>query len=200
MALYVECGGLTDEEKKARNELIYIFNPCLKFLFDQYPQFKQYAYNSCRQTAIFSTAFLSEIMAGYSFQLYEGNFSDILHGQKVEYAHAFAIGQNGTRRILVDVSRTERKLLFHLLPDNGIVAYPKVEGYMFLTMSSFGKQDWRELLMSKMPEFLTGMRPIEVCVKATELACNLKAKTKGEQLTFAEKIYNKTTKIGDEFL
>lgn len=196
MALFIECDELTEKEKEVRHNLIYLFNPCLKFIFNKRPQFKEYAYNSCRQTAIFSAAFLINALSARC-TVYEASFSDVLHGKKVDYVHAFVIAEDGKNRILVDVSRTERLLLFHSI--EGLL-YPKVEGYMDLRMKSYEKLDFYNLFLTDEPEFLTGQRPVDVMEQALALYDNLKNKTRIEQLTFAAKIYDETTKIGGEFL
>lgn len=196
MPLYVECNGLTDSEKQIRHELIYLFNSCLKFLFNQKPHFKEYAYNSCRQTAIFSAAYLMNVLPG-SYAVYEGNFSDVLHGEKVDYVHAFVIRSYQSKKFLIDVSRTQRKLLFQPVDK---IDYPNVEGYENIKLLSYNMLDFMELLSSTEREFLTEKRPMDVFCETLTLMNKLRAKTKHEQLVFAAKVYDETTEIGGEFL
>lgn len=195
MALFIECDGLSDKEKEIRHNLIYLFNPCLKFIFNQKPQFKEYAYNSCRQTAVFSAIFLMNALPAQC-TVFEASFSDILHGQKVTYNHAFVIAEDKDNKLLVDVSRTERKLLFQ--PTEGII-YPKVEGYMHMNLISYKELDLHGMFLTEEPEFLTGDKPVDVMEKAIALYDNLRLKSKMEQLSFASKIYDQTTNIGGEF-
>ena len=197
MALYIECEHLTEEEKKARHELIYLFNPCLKAIFDKSPKFQAYAYNSCRQTAIFSSIFLLKVLKDYHIDTYEGNFSDVIQGNKTEYEHAFAIVYNGKRKLLVDVSRTERQLLFKTTVN---IVYPKVNGYEEIKLLDYKKFDFFSMFLMEEPEYITGMRPVEVYQEAEEMYNWLKTKSKSEQINFAYKIYSKTTKIGGEFV
>lgn len=195
MALFVECEGLSDKELEVRHNLIYLFNPCLKFIFNQRPEFRQYAYNSCRQTAIFSAAFLMNALPA-KCTVYEGKFSDVIHGEKVTYDHAFTIAEDGENRLLIDVSRTQRKLLFQ--PLEGFI-YPKVEGYMDLELLEYKELDFYNLLLTEAPEYLSGKKPVETMEWAVKLYNNLKNKPKSEQIVFASDIYNKTTEIGGEF-
>lgn len=197
MALYMECEYLTEEEKKARHELIYLFNPCLKAIFDKSPKFQAYAYNSCRQTAVFSSVFLLKALKGYHIDTYEGNFSDVIQGQKTEYEHAFAIAYNDKRKLLIDVSRTERQLLFKTTVN---IVYPNIGGYKNCKLLSYDKFDFYSMFLIQEPEYITGLKPAEAYQEAEEMYNWLKAKPKSEQINFAHKIYSKTTKIGGEFV
>lgn len=196
MALFIECDELTEHEKQVRHELIYLLNPCLKFIFNQRPAFREYAYNSCRQTAIFSAVYLQNALPAMC-TVYEGTFSDIINGRKVDYEHAFVIASFKKRELLVDISRTQRKLLFCITKG---VRYPKVKGYEDAELLSYKKLDFHELFASRQPEFLTGKIPADVMYEALTLLENLKKKPKSEQIVFASKIYDEMTEIGGEFL
>lgn len=195
--LFIDCDKLTPDEKKFRHELIYLFNPCLKFLFNQHQAFREYAYNSCRQTAIFSAEFLKWVGMPGRFDVYEGNFTDVIYGQKTKYVHAFVIAVTAGRKLLIDVSRTQRKLLFEPVDK---IEYPKHEGYENLKLIDYQKMDIEPLINTDIPEFITGKLPAEVMQEALILYNELKSKEKSAQIVFASNVYNQTTEIGDEFI
>ena len=45
---------LTEQEEKARDKMVYLFNPVLKYILahSKPEEFAKYGFNSCRQTAI----------------------------------------------------------------------------------------------------------------------------------------------------
>lgn len=195
--LYIECEHLTKEEQDIRHELIYLFNPCLKHLFNQRSEFKEFAYNSCRQTAIFGSVFLLQQLPGYKVSAFEGNFTDVIYNKPVDYKHAFTVIEKAGKKILVDISRTQRQLLFHMIQD---LVYPRLKGYEDCKLIEYEELDFCSLLLNQEEEFLTKMLPSEVMIKAWDKYKALKKKPKSEQLNFACNIYNETTGIGDEFL
>lgn len=200
MALYIECEHLTDKEKQVRHDLIYLFNPCLKTIFNRSPKFMAYGYNSCRQTAVFSSVFLLEAFKKerYRIESFEGTFSDIISGQETEYEHAFSIATKEDRKLLIDVSRTERQLLFKTTHD---IIYPTFfKGYENCKLLHYEKFDFTDRLLIDEPEYITGKKPIEVYIEAKEMYNWIKSKPKSEQLKFASQVYNNMTKIGGEFV
>lgn len=199
--VYVADDTLTIRELAVREELIYFFNPALKFLFMQFGmnKFRQYGFNSCRQTAIFSAAYLRMIMPEYRYVVYEGKFVDKEVSKDVEYEHAFVVGfpknkATSKRLLLIDISRTSRRLLFVHRSANDL--YPSdIAGYRNTKLLSIKPIDDEELLMQEEPEFLTGLPPYDLF----KIVCNtveyLKTLSPAKHKRFYTQIYSTVTNI-----
>lgn len=149
---YVECGNLTPFERNLR-ELCFLFiNPVIKNFIAHcnYDAFKNYGFNSCRQTAVFTNFILQEILDHHQIfnkncelirndalecYMQDGNFlEDYIHCINV-LEYKFKDDLETIRRITIDMSRTICPLLFYVdeyldceftRPD---IYYPSVSPY-----------------------------------------------------------------------
>lgn len=186
---------LTDKERAVRDEMIYIFNPVLKFILaSSKPQeFKRYGYNSCRQTAIFATALMKELLPEYTFRTFEGQFIELIDGRPTPYIHAFTIATHGDRSLLIDISRVSKRLLF--TPITSPALYPRTEdwsGVVFLTKEEF---DLQKQLFTVEVEYFTNRQPMKVLHLIKALMADLKNKPEEERMRFCDKIYEQYTEI-----
>ena len=149
--------SLTDQEQIAKDVLIYLFNPCLKYVFAKKNKeaFKQYAFNTCRQTAVLGAYFLHKLLPGYTVRVFEAYCKDVLCGNKVDYIHAFTVATSPAgENILLDISRTVKRLLFHKFNDWDSI-YPSVDEYSTMKIISMREIDW-ELALAEENEYFTG--------------------------------------------
>lgn len=201
MKLFVDDNELTNKEKEVRDWLIYSFNPSLKFCLYTFGKenFIKYGYNSCRQTAIF-TAFILDLnlpSKDYKVKVFEGTFDD--RDKSQSYKHAFTIlyDKNKNRKILVDLSRTEKLLSFNTFTDISY-PYPKHKSFQNMKFIYAEELNWKKLIYDEsISEFVTGMNPlrlINIILSHTESIKN----TKGlQQKDFAEAMYKQFTQIND---
>ena len=199
--LYVNDPSLTKQECDVRDEMVYLFNPALKFSFMQLgmSRFKQYGFNSCRQTAILGATYLRKIMPSYTHQAYEGDFVDYDSMGPVPYAHAFIISSQGNRHILIDISRTSRKLLFQRVQPKEIYS-TKIEGCENTMLYNIRPIDVDAGINMKDPEYLTNLRPLELFDMVCAMIERLKQYPKEERERFWKSIYSQVTylNIGGE--
>lgn len=80
--------------------------------------------NACRQTAIFGTKMLQSFLPEYQWTAWDGDFTDIVQGEKVKYNHAWIHGVNKAegKGLLVDLSRNYHERLFIPVTSN---KYPR---------------------------------------------------------------------------
>jgi len=117
---------LTPEEEAAKLFIEEKFTPALHQIIESSnpKEYKKWGGNACRQTAIFGSVFLSELLPNYKWAAWDGIFKDIIDGREVQYNHAWLYGvdrENG-RRLLVDASRNHHERLFIQVSGN---RYPK---------------------------------------------------------------------------
>jgi hypothetical protein len=192
--LYFEA-NLTKQEEKARDEMIYLFNPVLKFfLMNSNPkEFFRYGCNSCRQTAILGAGHLRKLLPDYSFSIYEGSFIENVNGEYTPYTHMFIIASKGNRNLVIDLSRTSKRLLFQ--ETNANMIYPEIEDYDDVIKIGQKKLDLDDLLNTECPEYFTGWKPSKFMEIISITIDILKNKTKEEQMKFCDNIYTKTTSL-----
>ena len=186
--------NLTKQEEKARDIMVYLFNPVLKFILlsEGYIQFRKYEFNSCRQTAILGAGYLRKILPDYNINVYEGQFVESINGVPVPYIHAFILASKDSRCLIIDLSRTEKRLLFtQVYPD----IYPISEEYANMILLSFNQINLDEMLDSDTPEFITGYIPRQLMEAIENLIKELKQLPKEKQLEFCDQIYSETTKL-----
>lgn len=196
MEYVINNDNLLVNEKEVRDEIINLFNPVLKFILAKtgYDRFKKYGFNSCRQTAIMVASYLNIIMPDYKHEVFEGNFVDIEPDKsKLEYIHAYVISSKNDRRILIDVSRVHRKLLFHLITDEKI--YPFIDGYKNTTLLSSKNMNLYEAMNIVKYEYISKMNPKDLFNQILLLTNILKTKSKKEQVEFRDWIYSSFTLI-----
>lgn len=193
--LYFE-SNLTEQEKKARDIMVYLFNPVLKFILmtSNYPEFMRYGCNSCRQTAILGAGYLRKLLPDYDFRVYEGHFLEKTDGKVTPYDHAFIVANkdNGRRHLIIDLSRTTKKLLFS---ESYINLYPQIEDYEDVIKIGQDLMDLDAMLNTDDPEYFTGKKPRDLLNAIEILIEDLKTCPKEHQMKFCDKIYAETTML-----
>lgn len=189
---------MTGEEIALRQALLYYFNPCLKFLFNYYgaERFAQYGFNSCRQTAILGAAFCQLTLPDAKLECFEGDFKDEVHGQPVEYTHAYCRMIHDSHDILIDLSRTEKHLLY-TQTTSGFV-YPRNTNcldYYHAELKEIREMNWRQMLMMEEPEWITLKKPIVLFQEVCQLVSEMKEWDYGVKLDFIRSIYSRFTKL-----
>lgn len=187
--------NLTEQEEKARDTMIYLFNPVLKFLLmnGNPTEFFKYGCNSCRQTAILGAGYLRNLLPSYNISVYEGSFIEKLNGEYVPYEHAFIVASKDNRNLVIDLSRTSKRLLFQ--ETNANMVYPEIEDYDDVVKIGQERLDLDDLLNTDCPEYFTGWKPDKLMEIIKVMIDVLKAKPEEEQLKFCDSIYSKTTKL-----
>ena len=193
--LYLK-SNLTEQEEKVRDIMLFKFNPALKFIFlDINPmEFKRYGFNSCRQTAILGAGYLRKVLPEYTFNIYEGEFIDTEEdGRKIPYIHAFIIAEKDNRKLLIDISRTEKPMLFIEISDDDI--YPKDNGYDKVKLVSKTQLDLNEMLNPSIVEYYTSKTPQELLRTIEEIINVLNELPKYKQEEFSDMIYTLCTEL-----
>lgn len=195
---------LTYLERQIRDDVIMNFNVVLKLVLNSvHPErFKMYGYNSCRQTAVLVGQYLKEKIPNANIYAYEAEFDDTLMGHPVKYAHCYNVidYKDKSRKILVDVSRTTEKLLWHpFSKSNDFNPYPNFfEGYEDIKLLSKKELFIPEMLLMREPEYLTGLKPKELYDNVFVITEGFKKRTKEERDTWFSKVYSELTFIGKE--
>lgn len=187
--------NLTEKERMARDEMINVFNPVLKLILSSAKpyEFEKYGFNSCRQTAIFATAILTELLPEYTFRLYEGEFVESYKGQPISYTHAFTIAYHGDRALLIDISRVSKRLLFMPIEDT---LYPHIDEWRKVGLISKTELSLSEMLTPGTVEYFTGKEPLAVLSLIKTLMKDLKNKPEHERNQFRDIMYERYTQIG----
>lgn len=200
--IYLPSKELVDREREMRKEMVYFFNPVLKYLFYTCnPQgFAQYGFNSCRQTAIFGVGYMQEKFPEYAYKVFEGKFHDKIDGVPVDYEHAFIIAQwpaskiAQCRSVLIDLSRTNRPLKFQFISDwNNI--YDRGPHYEHCLLASTHELDVDKMLHMPDPEFLTKMPPQQTMELLNMLIQELHALPEDKHKEFYRTIYSTFTNL-----
>lgn len=186
--------NLTKQEEEARDIMVYLFNPVLKFIFMETnpEEFARYGFNSCRQTAIFGGCYLRELLPDYEIALYEGKFVEYENGKVIPYEHAFLIATKDSRSLIVDLSRTEKRLLFTKIYP-GI--YPNTEEYKQVALINMNRLSLDEMINMTGVEYYTSMKPLDLYDNIKYLMNELSKKGQEEVFKFCDKIYEQTTKL-----
>ena len=187
--------NLTHQEAQARDIMVYLFNPVLKFLLKSSnpEEFKRYGFNSCRQTAILGAGYLRNLLPDYEFNVYEGYFIENIDGAIVPYTHAFIVAKKNKRHLVIDLSRTTKKLLFQ--ETSSSLSYPEIEDYDNICKVGQTKLDLDDLLNTDVPEYFTEWKPSKLMEVITIFIDTLKKKPVKEQYQFCDKIYSETTTL-----
>mgnify|MGYP004485571189 CR=1 FL=1 len=164
--------SLTDKEKEVRDIMLYAFNPALKTVLNIYnpDEFLKFGYNSCRQTAIFGAYFLKTLFPDYEIRAWEGDFVEPVNGVATPYVHAFIIAKKDNRRLLIDLSRTTKRLLFHPLFGN---IYPDSLDYKDVSFVGMSTMDYVKLVEDNKNEYLTHMPSVYLFDTIKSLTNNL---------------------------
>lgn len=191
--LYFE-SNLTEQETKARDIMVYLFNPVLKLLLKTCnpDEFKRYGYNSCRQTAILGAGYLRKLLPDYQFKVYEGHFVEQINGVNTPYDHAFIIAQKDDRHLVIDLSRTTKKLLFSETYSN---IYPEIEDYEDVIKIGQDLLDLDELLNTEEPEYFTHMKPRELMTIIENIVTTFQKYPEDIRLAFCDQVYSETTML-----
>lgn len=190
--------NLTERERMARDEMIYIFNPVLKTIlaYSKPEEFARYGFNSCRQTAIFGTAILTELLPEYNFKIYEGQFTELYNGQTITYKHAFTIGQYQDRILLIDISRVSKRLLFCQVGDT---LYPNEDEWASVALINKEELSLAEMLDFNVKEYFTDKSPIAVLAAIKMTMKDLKGFPEEFRTQFCNDIYEKFTQLRRKF-
>ena len=195
MRLIFTNGNLTPEEIVARDTMVYLFNPVLKFLFltENRSEFIRFGYNSCRQTAIFGAAYLDKLLPDYTFSVYEGSFLEPVNGQIEPYAHAYIVGATKDRYLLIDLSRTSKPLIFADVSDLNF--YPRFDAYKDVHKLGHSRINLYSALHMEEPEYYTGMKPSEILQVIDNMIQDIKQLPVQKQKDFCDMIYTETTSL-----
>lgn len=181
---------------------MYDFNLSLKSMLLKYnfEEFDKYFFNSCRQTAVFGALVLNLKYPNYSYEAYEATFDDKLFGRPVTYEHCFIIATHKeiNRSILIDMARTTNPLVFEPISDTHF--YPDVENYKDLKMIACVEIPYRELLISPIKEYMTGLTTIEFLDELLSLIDNYENSTSEQSKNMlVQKIYDYPFKKMEQF-
>ncbi|MGV4321265.1 hypothetical protein [Bacillus mojavensis] len=117
---------LTQNEQKVKDFMFNKFIPALHRLVSTSDPIKYQTWNgnTCRQSAVFGLVYLRKLLPEYEWTAWDGDFSDIYRGKRVEYNHAWIHGvdKKNNKGLLVDLSRVDRERLFLPVKAN---KYPK---------------------------------------------------------------------------
>lgn len=203
--IYLPDRNVNDDERAMRREMLYFFNPALKYIFySRNPQgFAQYGFNSCRQTAVFAAGYMQEMFPEYGYTVCEGKFHDKLNGKDVDYVHAFVLAKKlgGTprgigipRTILIDLSRTTRPLKFQIVRDwNNI--YEKGMYYEDCCLESYTSLDLNSMLNMPDVEFLSQLPPQTTMTVLKMLIKQLHELSIDDQVNFYRSVYGSLTTL-----
>lgn len=185
---------LTEQEEKARDKMVYLFNPVLKYILahSKPEEFAKYGFNSCRQTAILGAAYLKKFLPDYQITPYEGLFFENLPTGLEQYIHAFILASKDKRCLLIDLSRTTKRLMFSEALSQ---LYPCVEDYKDMILVNKKLINLDKMIYTDEPEYFTGKKPVELLEIIDVLIRDLEQKDKIEQDAFCDTIYGLFTKL-----
>lgn len=192
--LFPYTDSLTLKEEQARDIMVYSFIPVLKLLLNQFnpEEFYKYGYNSCRQTAILGGYFLQSLLPEYAITVYEGQFTEPIDGIITPYIHAFIIAQKDNRSLIIDLSRTSKRLLFHPVFNR---IYPETMDYKDVVYINKERIDYVAMTETDEKEYLTKLKPLSLLSMITNLMNEIAKKTSEEQKIFWQSIYRQFTQI-----
>lgn len=197
-------GAMTWDETGLRTKLIYKFNPCLKYLMGKYGmnKFMQYGFNSCRQTAVLGAAFAKLELPDAEVNVYEADFKDIVNGSPVEYTHAYFRVRIPPDKLLpkrdwlVDISRTERPLLFtETVPGTIYPHTGTMPEYMHAKIVDIRHLPLDDMIHMSEPEYVTNMWPIDLLTEVCQTVFEMSTQSQEWQKDFVEFIYSRFTKL-----
>lgn len=185
---------LTKQEEKARDIMVYLFNPVLKYILAESKpeEFAKYGFNSCRQTAILGAAYLQKLLPDYNIVPYEGTFIEYLSNGFEQYVHAFILANKYDRRLLIDLSRTSKRLMFHEAPT---FLYPSIKDYKNMILINKNPINLDEMINTNIKEYFTNKKPTELLELIETLIDYLQTKTQEEKDKFCDIIYSSFTQL-----
>ena len=185
---------LTKQEEKARDIMVYLFNPVLKYILAESKpeEFAKYGFNSCRQTAILGAAYLQKLLPDYNIVPYEGTFIEYLSNGFEQYVHAFILANKYDRRLLIDLSRTSKRLMFHEAPT---FLYPSIKDYKNMILINKNPINLDEMINTNIKEYFTNKKPTELLELIEILIDYLQTKTQEEKDKFCDIIYSSFTQL-----
>lgn len=194
--LYYEDPNLTEEELTARDNMIYLFNPCLKTFIAKVngEMFKQWNFNCCRQTAIIGSAMIVPYLPGYDIKAYEINYDDIIDGHEVNYEHCVIIAQKDARRLIIDIARTSKPLVFALIPEESF-DYPEYPAYKDVKRNWVEEINWKSWTTRGMYEYLTHCTPEQIYAVLCRDMAMLAVQPEEKILDNAKQVYDTFTQI-----
>ena len=139
---------LTNKEKKVRRYVFELFIPSLHQIIRSlnHSEYQRWGGNTCRQSAIFGAYFLDQWLPEYEWEVYDGNFTDVINGKEVAFNHAwiYGVSKNGGANLFLDLSNVLKERLFI---KTNVNAYPKDhEEYKNQKEVSRVQLDWRNMV------------------------------------------------------
>ena len=125
--------------------------------------------------------------------MYEGSFIEKINGTMVPYEHAFIVASKDKRHLVIDLSRTSKRLLFQETNDS--MMYPEIEDYEEVCKISQERLNLDDLLTTDIPEYFTGWKPEKFMEIINVMIEVLKSKPLEDRLKFCDNIYSKTTML-----
>lgn len=197
MIVYDGPDGLNEKEKYARDVMVDIFNPALKTMFAQanIEEFTRYGFNSCIQTGIFAGFVLKNaLLTDYEVCAYKGQFIDVIDGKFTDYMHCFNTASKDGKTILIDLSRTEKPLMFHEIK---VFNYPKDGKYSQMTLLSKEQISIDDHIAMDGGEFYTSLPPTDVIAVLTIRMAQLMSMSAEEREKFKMDAYKQYTHLLD---
>ena len=191
---------LTKSEEAARDIMVNLFNPVLKYMFlaANSNEFQKYGFNSCRQTAILGAYVLRTLLTDYEINAFEGDFIEPINGIPTPYVHAYITACKKNRVLIIDLSRTEKKLLFHpAFRDSkcGGGLYPDYEDYKNVVKVNDSRIDVDEMINVTEGEYYTSIIPLDLVTGIMKTMIDIKSWPKEKQIEYRNWIYETTTQL-----
>lgn len=143
-----DSGGLSATEKRVCSVMMTEFVPLVKvrLMKGNLIEYRKWQGNCCMQMAVFGCAVLTDMLPGYDWVMWIGEFKDKIEDRKYEYNHAWIYGLWESKGLLVDMARNHKQNLFIR---SNINRFPMIPGYLDQVVISREQADWRELLLKK---------------------------------------------------
>lgn len=154
---------LTKQEEYVKQYTFELFIPALHHVIclKNQAEYQKWGGNTCRQSAILGAYFMSQWLPQYDWQVWDGNFTDIIYGKKCEFNHAWIYGVHKETNygLFLDLSNVVKERLFIKTRVN---AYPKSHSqYKNQIELNRTQLDWRKMLSTDI-EYYTKMHSLEL--------------------------------------
>ena len=124
---------------------------------------------------------------------YEGLFIEKLPNGNIEqYIHAFILASKNSRRLLIDLSRTTKRLMFSEVLSS---LYPSIEDYKDMIFISSNSINLNDVIYNDEPEYFTKKSAVEILEMIDIFINILQRKEQTEKDTFCDTIYNLFTQL-----
>ena len=154
---------LTKREEYVKKYTFELFIPTLHHTIKAFneQEYKKWGGNTCRQSAILGAYFLNQWLPEYEWQVWDGNFTDIIRGKKYEFNHAWIYGENKQtgEGLFLDLSNVIKERLFFKTKDNVYPSYH--EQYKNQKELNRVQLDWEKMLATDY-EYYTKLHSMEL--------------------------------------